>query len=770
MKAFRTLFPILGLFLLCASCGGGGTSSASFEISRSFAMTNPSFGGGLIITGRHLEKGITFTSSLDTTTEVNMQLEKGTWRFSAVAWDGGAAPEVKFDGVTYCGKIDMSLVNDSETIDLNLTSSNCGDSYFTAGHVDTTALPHQFKTLDVIGTCNTFFPTQPLPGSTISTSLANSTTPGDFCSLAAVPKDLKTEVKGIKIYTQNKSVTQTIPTLGFSSNCLAETTDSVINPNFAPNAYSGRNLRIPYGAIPFTVVTYEDTSCTEVLAKYNFNNGIASSYSSFDHLLVNNNTSLTQMKLFLPGNKIRRAKSPFLALMPSIRCAGNVPCPTAPGTLSEDFHGFVNSQNKAILSNESACGAIAHAGSVDIIPTCADLGDEVEITFNGTAAGAGSFTMNTVTYNVYLAAATLEHQRYQTQRSLIDLIGSSNDAIPETFFHPHNRDDDEGRAFGALSEVRDMFSPDGPGGVMGISGTPVTFTDACNQISGTKEITLYDSEKMLNETFKITVHNTPTSSPNGLFCNILNRDETDCALNGTGFEKRMVIHAYSFSTFVPVIALEFNCTNFLGRLESRITHFDNYERRQSQEIINWNTDDSSTFSYQRFEKLAFNSEYIYNSVTANWDLRRTNREMLRFQKKTSDEHESWLYSFNSHWNGTDFEQHLGWQQLLTKPTATSYVCMLHNHQNANASDPNYLLEDSSFIGFQTSPVDTSIPADYFELNGIWPATVSSTGCGINFTGLTGAASMFDGNLDFQLASMQNATFLGKFGTIFLTGP
>jgi hypothetical protein len=771
MNVFKTFFLIFVLLLLCISCGGGGTSSTSFEVSRSFAMTNPSFGGGLIITGKHLEKGITFTSALDTSTEVNMQLAKGTWRFSAVAWDGGASPEVKFSGVTYCGKIDKSLTNDSETIDLNLTSANCGDPYFTAGHVDTSTTPYKFKTLEVIGTCNTFFPSQPLPGSNINTSLANSTTSGDFCALAGVPKDLKTEVKGMKIYTQNKSVTQRAPTLGFSSNCLSESSDSVINPTFAPNPYSGRSLRLPYGSIPFTVVTYEDSDCTKVLTSYNFSNGIASAYPSFDHLLVNNNISATQMKLFLPGNKIRRAKSPFLAIMPSIRCNGNVACPTTPGTLNEAFHGFTGSPNKVILPQEDTCGVLTYTLPVDSLPTCNDLGDEVEVTFTGSAAGSGSFTMNGITYNVYLAAASLEHQRYQTQRSLIDLIGPSNEAISDTFFYPHDKGDMEDRAYGVLSEVREMFSPDGPGGVIGISGIPPTFTDACLQISGTKEITLYDNEKMINETFKITVHNSPIAAPNGLFCNIDNSDETNCALNGSGFDKRMTIHAYAFSTFVPVLAMEFNCTNFLGRLESRRNDFDSSERKYDQEIINWNTDADFNYNYQRFEKLSINNEYIYNPGTLSWDLRRTNREMLRFQKRGPDEHESWLYDFDSHWNGSGFEQHLGWQQLLSKPSATANICMLHNHQTVNhVSDANYLLEDPTYSIYQTQPADTSTPTEYFLLNATWPAVVNTTGCGANFTALTGAPSKFDGDLDFQLGSMQNATFLGKFGTTFLTDP
>lgn len=766
MKAFKTFLPLLGLLLLCLSCGSGGTSSTSFEISRSFAMTNPSFGGGLIITGKHLEKGTTFTSALDTSTEVNMQLAKGTWRFSAVAWDGGAPPEVKFSGITYCGKVDKSLVSDSEIIDLNLTSANCGDPYFTAGHADTSVTPYQFKALEVIGTCNTFFPTQPLPGSNISGSLAHSATPGDFCALTGVPKDLKTEVKGLKIYTQNKSVTQSTPSLGFSSNCIAETTDAVIIPSTAPNPYDGRTLRLPYGSIPFTVITYEDSSCTKVLATYNFQNGIASSYTSFDHILVNNNASATQMKLFLPGNKIKRAKSPFLAIMPSIKCSGNVACPTAPGSLNEVFHGFTNSLNKVILPQESSCGLITHTTAVNVTPTCLDLGDETEITFTGTA-GNGSFTMNGITYNVYLADTTLEHQRYQSQRKLIELIGSSNDVIPDTFFHPHNKGDKQERAYGVLSEVREMFSPDGPGGVMGLSGTPATFADACLQTSGTKEITLYDSEKMLNETFKITVHNSPTTAPNGLFCNILNMDETNCALNGSAFEKRMIIHAYSFSTFTPIMALEFNCSNFLGRLESRTTDLDNSEKRHSQEIINWNTNSDFNYNYQRFEKLSMNSEYQHNAGTLNWDLKRTNREMSRFQKRGPNEHESWLYEFDSHWNGTDFEQHLGWQQLLTKPSATANICMYHNHQTAiHVSDASSLLEGSP----HTAPPDTSTPIDYFLLNATWPAAVNSFGCGANFTALTGAPSKFDGNLDFQLGSMQNSTFLGKFGTTFLTGP
>jgi hypothetical protein len=767
-KEMKTLnisaLPILILLLLTQACGKGGSSSAKLEISRAFAVTNTYFGGGLIITGKNLSKNQSFTVSLDSTTSISMQLEKGTWHFSAVAWDGGIAPEKKFAGTVYCGLTGKDLVNDSETVDINLGTEKCGDPIFTAGHVDTTTTPYTFKYLDVIGTCSTFFPNEVLPNQTVASSLAQATTPPDFCN--NVSEDLKTKVKAIRIHAQNKTLGQVNPTPGFGTECITSaTSDSKIN--------LGTSFRLPYKSIPFTIMTFEDENCSKPLTHYDFRNGLSAPSSMFDHILVNNDTSPSQMKLFLPGNDMKRAKSPFLAILPNIKCDDGTTigkCRTTPSSHA-DFHGNANgSSQRVYVKNESSCPETMTASYPVASATCFENDNEVEVEFSGSTSGLGSFAMNGNTYSVYLASTLQEHMKYNAHQSLIEMLGSSDDLLPISFFMPEQREKSDTKAHGILSQVREMFSPDGPGGVVGIPGSATTFQKACLDAVVSKEITRYDPEKMKNETFKIVVHNSTVSSPGPAFCNPTNIAETDCATFGVKFDKRMLVYDYSFSSITPAMAFEFSCSGKVGKLEDNSTEIEGEKKHVTQEIISWNTEDH-TLTNQRFEKIGVYSEYELNSNS--WILQKNYRGMTRIMKSDKNTYEYWKYNYNARRDetSTSFNQHLGFQQFLVSDPTNGKICTFENSEGITDNDLNYFWNNTTFDPLRSElPKITSDGNDiFFYFTDLWETASGST-CPSSFSSLPTGADKFQNTIDFKLESLNSSDFYSKFGTNFMTAP
>ena len=758
----KTTLPSMLLLLLTLACGQGGNSSARLEVSQAFAVTNTYFGGGLIITGKNLNKNQTFTISLDSSTSVNMQLEKGTWQFSAVAWDGGAAPEKKFAGLNYCGFLEKALVSDAETVDISLSREKCGDPLFTDGHVDTTATPSTFKYLNVIGTCSTFFPNEVLPTQNITSSIVQATTPADFCNNVA--EDLRTDVKSIKIHAQNKTLGQAIPTMGFGTGCLkSATSDSKID--------LGSTLRLPYKSIPFTIITFEDENCSKPLAHYDFRNGLSAPSPLFDHVLVNNNTSTNQMKLFLPGNDLKRAMSPFMGILPTIKCFDGTTtgkCRTTPISHA-NFFGNVGSNQRVFVENASSCTGSLTVSAPLTSATCFTGDKGVDVEFMGNAAGLGSFIINGTTYSVYLANTLEESKKYNAHRTLVEMIGASDSSLPRSFFMPYENDNDD-ESYGILSRVREMFSPSGPGGVVGIPHSATTFQKACLDAIGSKEISLYNHEEMKNQTFKVVVHNNPVSAPGAAFCNSTAIAESDCANNGVKFDKRMLVYDYAISAIAPTMAFEFSCTSRVGKLEDNSTEFEGDRRKVNREIISWNTEDS-TLNRQRFEKIEMHTRH--KLISGAWILEEDYRNMTRFMKTDPNGYEFWKYQFNARRNTSDnsFNQHLGTQQFRVADPVGGKVCASENSVGINNSDPNYLWNSTSYDPMRLQPpkVTQDINDIFFYYSDDW-GQAPGAGCTVDFNALPVGANKFENTIDFKLDSLNSSAFLSKFGKTFMTAP
>jgi hypothetical protein len=773
----QNLLLLLSLIAL-AGCGAGG-SNTSLEVSRAFATTNTSFGGGLIISGKNLTTGRFFSQGLTTSKDFRTTLEKGKWKISAVGWDGGGSPgtEKLFAGVPYCGSVEADLSSDQESVTLNINQANCNTSEFTAGKVDGSG---NLRIFGAIITCNTFLNPTVGPASTGALSshyIAPGTGTDNFCDTAA--PDLKTKVMATKIYAMNKLPGQATESMGFNSGCmrgLASPNESVIFPTNASNPYNGYTLKLPFNNLPLTIVTYEDVTCTKPLAIYPFKNGLMPGHpEAFDHLVLDRGS--IDAKLLLPGNDMRRAKSALVNLMPSFKkynSGSPAKFDTVPSTgyTSLTYPAFNGVTTTVTIENESDCGdSFGHSGNISSA-TCVDVGDKVEVTYTGSGVGAADFTFynpgavprTTIYLNVVEGTnAPILHKSY---KEIIKLMGESGNDSNETFFSQD--DDHDEKKYGVLSTARQMLSAHGAGGLLGIPDDTLTFSQACNALTGEKTMTIYNHEKLQFETYRVNIHNTPVNSPSSYLCKTSTLSASDCS-TGTGgiaYNKRMLIYDYKQSAITPSIVMEFSCSGYVGRLESNSFETESLKRFNSKRIVSWNTQSDSNLGYQRVEFLEWNRMEKY--VSSAWQLLVDERRMARMQKNGTDDYDAWVYRFGSAYNGSTYSQNM--ERFFFKTESSSKLCYL-NEANSPSSQSafNYILLNSDPL------LDDDIVGGETATAAFYPSSAfpqTPTTCGGSFIALPSgnSADLMDGTLEFQLGEFGGTNFPAKFGGSFFTSP
>lgn len=768
------LFSLAGL----AGCGAGGTTSATLEVSRAFATTNTTFGGGLIISGKNLSTGKSFSQGLTASKEFRTSLEKGKWKIVAVGWDGGGSSgtEKLFAGVPYCGSVEADLSSDQETVNLTINTTNCNQPEFTGGFVDGSG---QLRIFGGIITCNTFLnPTVgPSSSGAINTHYVAPGTGTDyFCS--GIAPDLQSEVKAVKIHAINKLPGQVIDNLGMNTGCmqgLSSPNHSVIYPSNASNPYGvGYELRLPLSNVPFVVTTYKDTTCTEQLATYPFKEGIvAGNPAAFDHL-VHDRGSM-DVKLLLPGNDMRRAKSALVNLMPFFkRYNSGTPekFETVPSNYSSlGYPAFNGETKKIVMEEESDCGdSFGYSGN--ITATCSDLGDRVEITYTGTGVGAGDFTFynpgpvarRTVYLNV--EESTFTPILYHSQKELIRLLGDSGTDSNDTFFDFNKHDDD--KKYGVLSLARQMLSASGAGGVLGIPDDSLSFTQACNNLIADKTVTIFNYHEMKFESYRVNIHNSKVSGPTNYMCRTgtLSASDCDTTTGALGFKKRMLIYDHKQSTITPAITMEFSCTGYVGRLESNFIRSESLFRTNTKKIVSWNTQTDSSLAQQRIEFMEWSTNERLVSTT--WTLQVDERRMGRLQKNATDNYDAWIYRFAAVKGASNFAQQV--ERYFFKTEGTTKVCFLNQRGTPVLNSQfNFILQNSEPL-LDDGILGTEVPDDGFMLTDSYPQT--QTTCSTpNFIALPSGNSsdLLDGSLEFQLGEF-NTDFTAKFGGTFYTAP
>lgn len=756
------------------SCGS--KSVGKLEVSQSFATANTSFGGGLVISGKHLSSGKTFSHSILSGKEMRINLEQGFWKISAVGWDGGGTPgtEKLFAGNPFCGTVTANLANSSTVVDLNINQANCNTTEFSQGHT----FGGNLKVFGAVVTCNTFFQPAININNPISTQIiAAGVGTDDFCESSALDPDLKSKVKAVKIYSNNKLPDQAAPSLGFNTGCMQGTSglESKIFPTDAVNPYNGYIVKLPFNNLPLTFVTFEDTSCNKPLATFHFKDGIAAGSESFDHLLQDRGSS--DMKLILPANDLKRAKSALIGLLPSIKkdVAGT---PTKFGTTPSNlgsltYPAILNTHHKVIL-NEDDCGSTAPVATGPVLfVSCLDLGNRIELNYKGGATtGAANIKIYdgaTIrsTYNMtVISNSGLESVKYKSQAKVIELLGQ--DVESESIFFEQNEDDKE---FGVLSNIRHMFAADGAGGVLGLGSidATTTFAEACNGLVMDKTETVYNEDRMSFESYRVNIHDGVVGSPTNYMCktNVLSSSDCTTATGGIAFDKRMTIYDHKISTVQPIFVMEFSCEQLVGRFEMNEleVNADGLSRSIKKQLLSWNTNPDSNLLYQRLENISFTARE--KNVAGNWITVAETRDMSRLQKINIDNFAAWSYHFQTVFDGTNHKQEI---QSLFLETINNGDTLIFSHNPLSDSDAinRFSIFSSGSAVLTNAPMVSA--ADKFDLAAAYPQ--AHTTPGVTYVTLPAGnnTDKIDGRLIFQLDQLVAGAFGTTFGSSFYTAP
>jgi hypothetical protein len=774
-KAIRSIFvktslttllilPVLLGLTACGSKSPGGT----LEVSQSFAITNTSYGGGLIISGEHLATGKTFSHSIQDSKEMRIQLDQGVWKISAVGWDGGNAnlPQL-FAGDPYCGSVNANLATASTVIDLTISKDNCNSSEFTGD------LSGNLQELKAIVSCNSFFVPGITPQDLILTSIINNPGSEYFCDSAEV--DLRSEVKSIKIYAVEKLPDQSA-SAGFSSECIANTTQTVALPS------TSGIFKLPVSNLPLKITTFKDNLCQKPLAFYQFEKGLKATYSDFDHLLFNTTSNPSRMNLLLPGNQTRRGYSPFMALMPAILNNSGVPFETQPtiSTPIAQLNGKVGS-NISHIKGPTSCNTLTLSSNI-VSTSCSVLPDKsgVAITYtvidNPIPSQVEHLILDSDRYDI-LVANSLNPTLLDSipaQKLSIELLGDTSQFDLGVLYQLR---DEDYKHYGALTDVRDMFSTKKAGGVIGINNIndpsfdqTLSFEDACLAAAGEKEISIYEEEKLTYKTYKVKVDDTPSASvaSTNFICDSSDVNPASCA--GTELEKRMIIYDYQISPAYPSYIIKFNCSQKLGHLEETSVKTRFNKLTEMKQIINWNTEDSS---YQRFERLKVENEKNL-LVDGTWTHVREIRRMDRLMKIDASHYEAWHYGFDSQKQSNSlYKQTVEWKRMITSNlwlyTAADRIIGPIDYSSSIGifTDP-----DSSVVSFLSAGPAVVAPTLKFEPNSDFPPIVITNPGGAPFQALPAGFDLFNGTVGFRPGALGNgeSNIMGSFGTTFLTAP
>jgi hypothetical protein len=310
---------------------------------------------------------------------------------------------------------------------------------------------------------------------------------------------------------------------------------------------------------------------------------------------------------------------PFSHLYVTVK---NYTVATACGTPGTDWLPFVGETNN-VLAPEYLC--VDPASTLPILlakPFYKTSNKSFQVDDSGTYYGKIQFEDNNSDTPEYLSLLMLPPDARE-QRNLTNVIfeaiGGAGWMESFKYENNYNNDyDDESRAYGSIRKAREMFSPDGPGGLFGDSN-PI---DACLNTVGTKQIKHTDRDG--THDYEITITNISASSSDtrhvrpDAYCHdtdLISDPMTCSPLNSGRYEKAMLIKKDGISTEVVLFDCAVNGNPSVptqnGRLEAVYNDVEDGKYRRGKEIMFWNTYNQQ---YARFEKYSRSME----SSTSNY--------------------------------------------------------------------------------------------------------------------------------------------------------
>ena len=766
MRPIKSLIKIMVLVsFVNLGCGHKNQSETTFKVTETFSVSSMGYGGGLLISGKNNSTGETFTESLINGLQFSVLLNKGNWVISAVGWKSSKI----FDGDPECAKVDAKLSNEKEIVSLNMSSANCADSFFSRGEL----YQNKPKKIGLITTCNTFFNGEPNPTDKISEKIVNNSTPENFCDDPYFPLDLKSKVKGIKIFSINKKIHEKNSNFGFSSSCLKSSSGSSI---IYPSSNGFYNLILPVGNVPLGIGTYEDENCTDPIARYPFKNGLmAGDSDEFDHLLLNSTTTPNNLRLIIPSNDLKRALSPLSALVPSIRKkTGNILdiFVTQPSNLGGNDYQIPINTEALILEDEKSCQNIV----TNTYYACQEIAGKTVIKIKidppsiyGT--GNGSFNIYTTHSPTKTYKVLIDTSRARTEviGLVMKLIGHKGDDKTSRFFLIGENENH----YGFLYEIRNMFHASGAGGVLSLKNKEETFKEACLNLVQDKTVSIYEKEIKSYKSYRVVIGNdVKNNNPSKFICSNDDPNPLYCT-DDSKFDKRLTIFDIINSSIKPIFAIEFNCTNRMGRLEMRSYHSNNNSELELNEmILNWNTQESQ---HERFDVIQWTKRIMTE------DLRSEERSMARVFKNGDDDFEGayFLYQNNQNSNSSTFNEMIKFERFESYDSGTTLRVLSPPCCDRKDQISSQRLDIFKSSSTQISTLLNQEPKNnkasfYFTLNSNYPGSLSLDNT--SFKDLIGGSGIFensdkiDDSLELKLKTLGESSFENKFGSNFLKNP
>lgn len=756
MKTFNLLM-LLSLIGL-ASCAGQ-KSSTKLEITHGFAMSNPTYAGGLIVSGVNIDTQEKFTQGLVGSTTVSYNLTAGTWNFTAIGWDGGT-PEKLYGGKPFCAFSQNVISGTSASVTLQMSESLCGFSLFAGNLPDTSVTPNTIRKLKYIVPCNSLFASIPNPSTVMNTVVVSDSTPLTYCD--ALGFDMKANVQSMKVHAYSKAPDQSIPTLTMHSDCISQSgSGNYIEPSGSTptNPYMSNALRLPARSVPFAISVYSDSNCSSdrLVTRFDFKEGLETKSPDHDHVLVSNFTSLSDHKLFIAGNDMKRGFSMFAHILPFFKrqSSGN-PFPMTNSGLTTGTRYFtVDSQPFKIKLEEDFCTPTG--GNFNVASALCNAANELEVTPSGN--GYGYVNYNNKQYGFY-SSSVADSLTYVVQKNLYTLLGNSQSVMQDEYDHFFLGDgyhDDE-RRYGYLSRVRSILSANGAGGVVSRDMNK-TFSQQCLDLAEDKEVSVFDYEDMRFKRFRVKISSNSLRTSTPYTCDNSSYD-SDCSFS---YDKQMDIWEYDQSTILPSMTFGFDCDDFKGTFESIRVNAIGGLKKTKRDIVNWNTNTDSLWAFQRFEVLN------WEKIELNAVVQSDKRNLSRMQKNGSNEYVTRTTGFESKRNGSSYDEIFN---RVAQQSSGNFICFAHTSSNPMTlqgvpyQNAFYLTSDSPLVAYRTTPPGSEISSlsNKLDITSAFPQTRTDQSCNFDPVASVNNGHLINGSFEMRPALL-NDEFKSQFTLI-----
>lgn len=595
--------------LLAASCGGS-KSSVKLQLSKSFAMVNNDFRGGIIIRGQGTVNDPTFTFDvgINNGDAIDIELPDDTYFLKVMAYETAAGSPAPFMGDPKCFASTVTI-NGSGSHEIQTTAANCNNSVFAGSTYRSGIGPkplilHSCGNLESIGT-----PTTAINITTYNLC-KNNYQPEIGRPAPYYRVSLLHQIDGVYLGTSTKSACTTTGT---------------------------QTYKIPT-AFPLTVETFHTADCSDTPKIYTFNNGFEGTGYTFTKIMANDTSQ--NFLAIANGPNGGTGIGNFHTESPMFTCGltgYNKSCAkvmasgTSPALTIDRGPHFqrIRLPNSTMICGQSTSG---FSGALEMkAGSCRTHNGKTYIEVRSSTAVTHSVTWNSIGFQIKAGNTTdvygtngsysRERKLYQTLKSIIGYnfssLGSHDASLQDDYWN------DGKRSLGVLSEVSSLLSPYHLGTLF--------YGQGCSTVPLNSSIpyTLnYDSDFKPTEAVTAILTDPPNANPPSFTRNTDGPQGTNPSFNQV-FHRRFILRTIPVAPALPktFLTLDFSCENEvgerdftsvnqlrIGRLERQFTHPDGTNTVSRKELLEYNVSrvHNSRFDYYNEKTIRNSSNVVLN--------------------------------------------------------------------------------------------------------------------------------------------------------------